>query len=330
VSIYHRVIILYLELILDSTDASAAWTGDIPLFALKPTTPSSSPGYTAEPTGPASSSAAALGPAGSDRKLMQVQSSGMKKKGIAYNDGNLVKLFQPVSGWGFNWEAVPRFTVPDTFQYIPSLQCVPDAAGIQAWKTQSEAAKQMGSKYAFSFNEPDISNNYVDPKIAADSYKMNMVPMRSQGWQIGSPGISSGGHFSPPWLKSFLENLGCTKANPKDCPVDFANLHWYPDPKNVNYATVADDFIKYINELILFLAGYGITRIFVGEFGIMQTDWHTCVNTQDAANFITKTAKFLESTDAIIGYAYFMVNEGNLVKGGVVDPLIGKAYYDAS
>ena len=121
--------------------------------------------------------------------------------------------------------------------------------------------------------------------------------------QLGSPAITNGGgSMGLSWLSSFMS--ACS-----GCQIDFVAIHWYS-----NYAP---DFIAHVQ------AAYQQTGkpIWVTEFALTDS-----TDAQVEA-FIETVTTWMDSTDYVHRYAYFMAAQGLLINSaGTGLSAIGSAY----
>ncbi|EHY59895.1 hypothetical protein HRR83_009296 [Exophiala dermatitidis] len=231
------------------------------------------------------------------------------KKGLSYNDASLTSAFAGKGiSWAYNWGASPDGTIVSGAEYVPLLWGL---SSTSAWASAASAAIASGSKHALSFNEPDLaSQSNIDPQTAATNHIKYMNPLADQV-EIGSPAITNGAGTSPlmgiDWLNSFFT------ACAGNCKVDFVAFHWYAS------ASAISDFKSHVNAVIKAAADNGVSKVWLTEFGASGSD-------SDVASFLSEAVEFLDSTDAVERYAYFMCSDGILVNGNSISSPIGTAY----
>jgi hypothetical protein len=75
-------------------------------------------------------------------------------------------------------------------------------------------------RVVLGFNEPDITGQSdCSPSDAASAWKIYLEPLRSKGYRVGSPAVSSG-TAGKGWLEDWFEACG------GGCNPDFIALHW--------------------------------------------------------------------------------------------------------
>ena len=80
---------------------------------------------------------------------------GPGKRGLAYNDPNLTKLFGASNGkisWMYNWDSVPNGGA--SLNFVPMLHS-DLATHTSRWNANVDKAVKAGSTHIMSFNEPD-------------------------------------------------------------------------------------------------------------------------------------------------------------------------------
>ncbi|KIX98293.1 uncharacterized protein Z520_05594 [Fonsecaea multimorphosa CBS 102226] len=256
---------------------------------------------------PAASASSASSPASSPSSSPSTGSSG--KRGLSYNDASLTDAFAGKGmTWAYNWAASPGGQVVSGAEYVPLLW---GQDSISGWSSAVQSAIASGSKHALGFNEPDLdTQSNIDPTTAAQLYIANMNPLSGQV-QLGSPAITNGAGTSPlmgiDWLNAFFE------ACNGECKVDFVAFHWYDSASNMAY------FQSHVNDVIAAAKANGVGKVWLTEFGASGDD-------SDVANFLTQAMAFLDSTDAVERYAYFMCSDGILVDGTSISSPVGAAY----
>lgn len=230
------------------------------------------------------------------------------KKGLSYNDASLTNAFSGKGiTWAYNWAAGPGGSILPGVEFVPMLW---GQNSVSAWSGAAAQAIANGAKHALSFNEPDHTEQAnMDPSTAAKSHIANMNPLAGQV-AIGSPAVTNGAGTSPlmgiDWLSAWFKACG------GQCKVDFVAFHWYDSASNFAY------FKKHVQDVIDLAAANGVGKVWLTEFGATGSD-------SDVASFIQQATSFLDSTPAVDGYAYFMVQNGILVNGNSLSSL-GTAY----
>jgi len=226
------------------------------------------------------------------------QNSG-SKRGVAYNDAKLTDCLTSSSkiSWGYNWGSSPAGL--EHVKFVPTLWGT-DSLYTDSWSKNAESAIESGSTHLFSFNEPDHSaQSNMSPESAASAWKQYMEPFAGKA-QLCSPSVTNGGgSMGLNWLKSFLESCS-------DCTIDCLNIHWYDSAENVEY------FKKHVNDAADLAPG---KPVFVSEFAA----------TGDQEQFLETVMPWMDSNDAVSGYAYFMASDGVLVSGNEKSSL-GQVY----
>ncbi|ETI19270.1 hypothetical protein G647_09102 [Cladophialophora carrionii CBS 160.54] len=293
--------------VFDSSSSAAlpSYGGGAP--SVVPTTfatiPSSAPSSSAAP------SASSVSPSSTPSSSPSTGGSTSGKKGLSYNTASLTNAFAGKGiSWAYNWGASPDGSIVSGAEYVPMFWGPNSVSG---WANAAASAIASGSKHALSLNEPDLNSQAnVDPATAAKLHIENMNPLAGQV-SIGSPAVTNGAGTNPlmgiDWLNAFF------KACAGQCKVDFVAFHWYDSASNLDY------FKNHVNDVIATAQQNGIGKVWLTEFGASGSD-------SDVANFITEATAFLDSTDAVERYAYFMCADGILVKGNSISSPVGAAY----
>ncbi|OAG44731.1 hypothetical protein AYO21_01221 [Fonsecaea monophora] len=259
------------------------------------------------PASSAASSASASSSASSPSSPPSTGSSG--KRGLSYNDASLTDAFAGKGmSWAYNWAASPGGQIVSGAEFVPLLW---GQNSISGWSSAVQSAIASGSKHALAFNEPDLgSQSNIDPATAAKLYIDNMNPLSGQV-ELGSPAITNGAGTNPlmgiDWLNAFFESCN------GQCKVDFVAFHWYDSASNFAY------FKSHVQDVITAAKANGVSKVWLTEFGASGSD-------SDVANFLTQAIDFLDSTDAVERYAYFMCSNGILVNGNSISSPVGSAY----
>jgi len=232
------------------------------------------------------------------------QSSGTGKRGIAYNDAKLTDCLSSSSkiSWAYNWGSSAGTGLSDSVSFIPTLWG-PKSEFTNSWSENAKSAIDSGSSHLFSFNEPDHeAQANLSPEAAASAYKEYMEPFAGKA-KICAPSVTNGGgSMGLNWLKSFLESC-------QDCTIDCLNIHWYDSAENTEY------FKSHISDAADLAPG---KPIYVSEFAATGSD-------DQISQFLEDVMPWMDSNDAVGGYAYFMASDGSLVSG-LEKSTIGQTY----
>lgn len=224
------------------------------------------------------------------------------KRGLAYNEANLVKqLLAGTTGkasWAYNWGSTPG-DLPAGIEYVPMLW------GVQAdhtgnWIERANSAIASGSTHLLAFNEPDHNEQArVDPGTCAQAYKTHVQPFAGKA-RLGAPAVTNGGgEMGLTYLRNFMN--ACS-----GCTIDFVPIHWYDSAGNFEY------FKKHVEDAKTVAGG---RPLWITEFGAAGSD-------AEQAAFLGQALSWLESQDYVERYAYFWVD-----KLLVTNPTIAAAYF---
>lgn len=246
-------------------------------------------------------------------------SSGGGKRGIAYNYDSLsVSAFNSYDQitWAFNWDSNPAPGAGNQL-YVPLLfDDTPEHTS--HWAANVKAATSgAGPHYLMAFNEPDQpapqANMPVDRAVAA--FRQYMSPYAKDNVFLGTPSVSNGvGNNAATgrpmglgWLKPFLEQCS-------DCPIAFANVHWYGCDNGCPVANDVSLFKQQMQEAM------DAAQLANGKkIPIWITEFQRLGGGQD--EFLDQVLPWLDSQAQVAKYAYFMDREGILAQGGAVSAL---------
>lgn len=221
------------------------------------------------------------------------------KRGLAYNDASLCDAFTSSGkmGWAYNW--VSNSGGLTNVPYIPELH---DASSTftSTWSSDASSAIANGAQYLFSFNEPDMPTQAnMAPAEAATAWRQYMEPFAGQA-KLVAPAVSNSGAAGQgiDWLTQFM--AACS-----DCTIDAVNAHWYDSTSN--------DLSLFQSQIDAMGSQFGLP-VFVGEFGFIGSD-------SDISSSLSSAMSYLDSNPSVVGYAYFMVADGNLVDGSMSSPI---------
>jgi len=138
------------------------------------------------------------------------------------------------------------------------------------------------ANYALGMNEcNEYNQSNLNPEEAAALWRQYMAPLRSKGYQLGSPAMSSNPNGTT-WTQNFVKTC-------PDCTWDFTCIHWY-DMKFENFTTYVnkwhDDFKK---------------DIWITEFALHNfNDINDQPTTQQIYDFHVQVAQWVKTVDWIV------------------------------
>jgi hypothetical protein len=214
------------------------------------------------------------------------------KRGLAYNDPNLTKLFGDKVSWCYNWGSY-NDVAGSNLEFVPMLHgSGPEFTNV--WNDNVEKAIAAGSRNVLSFNEPDQCGGGgacmqdVGATIRAHQQWIQPLADKHPDVKIGAPAVTNGvkdpatgNDMGLPYLSRFL--TGC-----QGCRIDFIVVHWYDSASNFAY------FKKHIEDA--YAAG-GNRPIWITEFAPIGDD------AQKQA-FLAEALPFLDSLAYVHRYAY--------------------------
>jgi len=231
--------------------------------------------------------------------------SDVGKRGLAYNQGNLVKVFnggKPT--WTYNWGQVADGGAGSDHEFVPMMWGPPHLDG---WAGNAEKAIANGAKNFLSFNECDHpSQANMGPGAAASLHQQVMNPYSGRV-RISTPAItnSQDPNQGIGWLRQFLGACG------GQCAYDFCAIHWYDVPDSQKFLDHLEDAHKVCGK-----------PIWVTEFAPINSDDAT-INT-----FLGKVMTAMDTDSRYIfveRYAFFMLADGMLTRGNQLSTY-GKTY----
>ncbi|KAH7125623.1 hypothetical protein B0J11DRAFT_435127 [Dendryphion nanum] len=223
------------------------------------------------------------------------------KRGLAYNEGPLTKLFPNGKvSWMYNWDSVSNGA--SGLNFVPMLHS-DLAVHTSRWNANLEKSVKAGSTHVFSFNEPDQCGGGgacmqdVGRTVAAHKQWVQPIAQKYPNLKIGAPAVTNGVKdgatgkaMGIPYLKSFL--AGC-----QGCKIDFVVAHWYDSGANVEY------FKKHLQDV--YEAG-GKRNVWLTEFA---------PTSGDPQAFLRQVLPWLDAQPWLTHYAYQWAAPGVLVNG---------------
>ncbi|AEO61893.1 hypothetical protein MYCTH_2312626 [Thermothelomyces thermophilus ATCC 42464] len=225
-----------------------------------------------------------------------VVTGGRAKRGLAYNDPQLLKAFLGDGTkvtWTYNWGQ--QDDSGTDLEFVPTLWGIKlDFA--DTWPANAQKAIDAGSKCLFSFNEPELeAQANMSPQLAAQKHIELMNPFSGKA-RIGSPSITNGvgPNNGIGYLKQFFD------ACAGKCAVDFVNIHIYGVDTNTFLSHLLDVYAAFNKP------------VWITEFAFDGTDDEINSQLETVIDQIenNSTYSFVER------YSYFMVQDGTMIKNG--------------
>lgn len=171
------------------------------------------------------------------------------------------------------------------------------------WSTVATKAIASGSTALLGFNEPDYSGQsniaYAD---AAKGWGEYMEPFAGKATLV-SPAVTNGGSpMGLTWLKNFISSCS-------SCTIDAVAIHWYNGGDAAAFKT-------YVQQA--YTAG-GNRPLWITEFQASGT-------TDQQNSFLQEVIPFLDSSDMVAKYAYFMASDGILLSSGTTLSTLGNTF----
>ncbi|ORY12628.1 glycosyl hydrolase catalytic core-domain-containing protein [Clohesyomyces aquaticus] len=274
----------------------------------------SAPPYSAAPVSSAAPVKSSAAPASSVApKPSDTPTYSGSKRGLAYNDPSLCSTFGGGKyGFAYNWASNQYGgKLPEGLQYVPMMHN-PSQETAEVFLKNVETAVKGGSKAVMGFNEPDhAAQANMSPESACAAWKNYLEPIVSAHPEVTiiGPSVTNGpAPMGLDWLSRFQ----------KSCPEatwHAANIHFY----DIYDDKVVDRFISHCEEAA---KTFG-KPVWVTEFGLNPGS----ATQEQAADFLSKVMKYMDGSNNVKGYAYFMVGTGEnqLNSGNGLSP-VGKVY----
>jgi len=238
------------------------------------------------------------------------------KRGLAYNDAALCSSFEGKASWAYSWGSTPGGDLPKGMKFVPMPWVKNEDA--KTWLEKVDEAVASGSTAVMGFNEPDHpAQANMDPATACQRWSeyMNPIAAAHPDVTIIGPSVTNAGdkpNWGLKWYKSFMEVC-------PDAIWHATNLHFYDiyQEGEGDMGTV-NRFKKHIEE------GYKLTgkKVWVTEFGLNPGS-----SADDTAKFLKEVMKYMDESDKVDGYSYFMVGTGeNQLSSGNGLSQIGQIY----
>jgi hypothetical protein len=222
-------------------------------------------------------------------------SGGVRGRGLAYNDPNLLTRFLSSGSkisWTYNWAQTDDSKTG--LEFVPMLWGT--SKGFPAtWAANAQRMIDAGAKCLFSFNEPDNDGQaHLSPAAAAASHIELMNPFQGKA-RIGAPAITNSNRPNEgiPWLKQWFDACG------GKCAVDFVNIHIY-----------GVDTITFLNHLLAVHNAFN-KPVWITEFAFGGSEDEINRQLGTVLDQIDNNATF----SFVERVSYFMAADGIMVKG---------------
>lgn len=231
------------------------------------------------------------------------------KRGLAYNEAALCKTFGSKFGFGYNWGQVENNDIGTNF--IPMMHG-PSKATSQEWLANVKKAVEKGSKAVMGFNEPDHTEQAnLSPAAACAAWKEYMNPIAASYPELTiiGPSVTNGpAPMGIAWLSNFHDQC-------PDAVVHATNIHFY----DIYESATIDRFKAQVEKAAEI---YG-KPVWITEFGLNPGS----ASQEQAASFLKEAMAYLDASDKVQGYSWFMVGSGeNQLNSGNGLSAIGEVY----
>ncbi|THH17619.1 hypothetical protein EW146_g3219 [Bondarzewia mesenterica] len=158
----------------------------------------------------------------------------------------------------------------------------------QATDFQNKVVKGYAN-IAFGFNEPnEPGQSNIQPDRGAELWKQYLAPLKSQGYELGSPATSSNPNGLV-WVKNFLS--ACNGG----CEFDYTCVHWY-DVKAADFITYVELWHTTFNKPIM-----------VTEYACQNFNGGAQCTQDEIFSFMATVNGWMDGTDYVKAYFPFGV-----------------------
>lgn len=242
------------------------------------------------------------------------------KRGLAYNDATLCSTFSGKASWAYNWASSSGGDLPDGIKYVPMAWTKNEDA--QTWLGLVDEAVAAGSDAVMGFNEPDhVSQANMSPDVACTNWESYMNPIASSHPDVTilGPSVTNAGNdenMGLQWLQKFQDV--CPQA-----VWHAANIHFYDIyQEGEGEAGTVGRFEAQVKKA----AEQTGKKVWVTEFGL-----NPGATQEQAAKFLAGVLEFMDGSDLVEGYSYFMVGTGeNQLISGTGLSSVGNVYAASS
>lgn len=222
---------------------------------------------------------------------------------MLYTDAAFTKNFGGPDSkvtWASNWAydrylndkqqrvSVGQFN--DALEFVPQLWNVSTGKAFEGYMGGGKAASEGPAGdvgHLLAFNEPNQCDGggtcmlgKVD--LLVESYKKMLQPYGKTA-RLGSPSVTNGVDGIP-YLQEFMQKCS-------DCQIDYVQAHWYGGPNDLE--DYLESFHKAFPDKPIWLTEFALTP----DMKPSQTE---------EIDFLKKAMEFLDKTDYIERYAFFM------------------------
>ncbi|OAL52108.1 hypothetical protein IQ07DRAFT_403427 [Pyrenochaeta sp. DS3sAY3a] len=231
------------------------------------------------------------------------------KRGLAYNDASLCKSFGSKFGFGYNWGQVENNDIGTHF--IPMMHG-PSKSTPEEWLANVDKAVKKGSNAVMGFNECDHAEQCnLSPEAACEAWGKYLDPVKAKYPEVTiiGPSVTNGpAPMGLDWLSRF--HSACPNA-----VVDATNIHFY----DIYEAETINRFKAQVEKAAEI---YG-KKVFITEFGLNPGS----ASPEQAATFLKDAMAYLDASDVVAGYSWFMVGSGeNQLNSGNGLSSLGEIY----
>jgi hypothetical protein len=238
------------------------------------------------------------------------------KRGLAYNEAGLCSKFEGMASWAYSWGSSPGGKLPQGVKFIPMPWIKNEDAS--AWLKKVDEAVASGSNAVMGFNEVDHpAQANLLPDVACQKWAdyMNPIAASHPDVTIIGPSVTNAGdkaNWGLDWYKNFMSV--CPNAQ-----WHAANIHFYDIyQEGEGDSSTINRFKKHIENAAK-LTG---KKVWVTEFGLNEGS-----SAEDVAKFVKAAMQYMDGSDLVGGYSYFMVGTGpNQLVAGEGLSEIGQIY----
>jgi hypothetical protein len=299
-----------------SSAAEASLTLSLPQKGVESPTPTPEEIYTPAPAPSSSQAVESSSAAPSATPASNSPSYSGGKRGLAYNDAKLCSSFAGKASWAYSWGSTPGGDLPEGMSFIPMPWIKNGDAS--TWLKQVDDAVSKGTTVVMGFNEVDHpAQSNLDPSTACQKWSEYMNPIASSHPDVTilGPSVTNAGdkpNWGLDWYKNFMSV--CPGAT-----WHAVNIHFYDMYQEGEGMSSTINRFKAHIENAAELTG---KPVWLTEFGLNPGS-----TTEQTTKFLTEALAYLDGSDKVHGYSYFMVGTGeNQLNAGDGLSQIGQIY----
>ncbi|CAN9326730.1 unnamed protein product [Alternaria alternata] len=214
------------------------------------------------------------------------------KRGLAYNEAHLCTTFGSKFGFGYNSGPTESNDIGTTF--VPMMHS-PSKSSAEEWLANVDKAVEKGSTAVMGFDECDHAEQCgMEPEAACAAWKTYMNPVKSAHPDVTIVGPDVADGQAPMGLNRLSRFNDCCP----DAVVDATNIHFY----DIYDEKTMDHFQAQVEKA----ASLSGKKVWITEFRLNPGS----ASEERAASFLKDAVAYLDGSDKVQGYSWFMVGDG--------------------